>query len=169
MNILLQAPDEAAIPLLKTLIQELYDHEVMAQTAEGTFSAVEALLANPQLGHIWMIQIDDPTRGLITVGHVAIAYSFSIEHGGKVAYMDQLYLRKEWRNQGIGQYILPRIERFIHQQGASVLLLETNIGNGDARRFYERHGYVARRQFCLMGKKMGQTDTTHHAADEVLA
>ncbi|WP_067183291.1 GNAT family N-acetyltransferase [Microtetraspora niveoalba] len=53
--------------------------------------------------------------------------------------VSQLYLDPEWRGRGIGD----RFVALAKERGADGLELWTFQVNGPARRFYERHGFVA--------------------------
>ncbi len=63
---------------------------------------------------------------------------------GPVALLDELYVVPDQRGRGIGTALLRAVEDESRERGA--LLVEINVDgeDADARRFYERHGYVDR-------------------------
>ncbi len=151
MTISLVAPSSDSFHLLLELISELFQYEALPLQAEQTQQAVFQLINNPELGQAWFLEAQTE-QGPVILGHVIISFSFSLEYGGRIAMIDQIYLKPEWRNQGIGTQILPMVEACILKAGARALSLEVNIGNKSARRFYERHQFVPHRQFCVMVK-----------------
>ncbi|MBC7002262.1 GNAT family N-acetyltransferase [Photobacterium sp. BZF1] len=151
MNISLVAPSISSMDMLLSLVEELFDYEVLPKKKEQTQLAIQHLLTNPELGQAWFIEVDNDGEKLIA-GHIIISYSFSLEHGGRVGLIDQFYLKPEWRQQGIGTVLIPQVEAHAASAGVHALSLEVNIGNKGARKFYEKHEFVPRRQFCMMTK-----------------
>ncbi|PSW21358.1 N-acetyltransferase [Photobacterium sanctipauli] len=151
MNISLVAPSMSSMDMLLKLVEELFEYEVLPQKKEQTHHAITQLLSNPELGQAWFIEVDNDGDKIIA-GHIIVSYSFSLEHGGRVGLIDQFYLKPEWRQQGIGTALIPQIEQHTAEAGVHALSLEVNIGNKGARKFYETHGFMPRRQFCMMTK-----------------
>ncbi|MGF1723695.1 GNAT family N-acetyltransferase [Photobacterium nomapromontoriensis] len=151
MNISLVAPSLSSTDMLVKLVEELFEYEVLPQKKERTLNAIHQLLSNPELGQAWYIEVNDGNDTFIA-GHIIISYSFSLEHGGRIGLIDQFYLKPEWRQQGIGTELIPQIEQHAAAAGVNALSLEVNIGNKGARKFYENHGFIPRRQFCMMTK-----------------
>jgi len=151
MNISLVAPSLSSIDMLLKLVEELFDYEVLPQKIEQTTQAAHQLLNNPELGQAWFIEVEQEGEKIIA-GHIIISFSFSLEYGGRIGLIDQFYLKPEWRQQGIGTALIPQIEYHVTKAGVNALSLEVNIGNAGARSFYEKHGFVPRRQFCMMTK-----------------
>lgn len=163
MNISLVAPSLSSVDMLLKLVEELFEYEVLPQKAEQTSYAIQQLLSNPELGQAWLIEIEEGDEKIIA-GHIIISYSFSLEHGGRIGLIDQFYLKPEWRQQGIGTALMPQIEHHVTQAGLHALSLEVNIGNAGARSFYEKHGFIPRRQFCLMTKTIEQEEVSLNIA-----
>lgn len=151
MNISLVAPSLSSTDVLLKLVEELFEYEVLPQKFEQTSQAIHQLLSNPELGQAWYIEVEQEGEKMIA-GHIVISYSFSVEYGGRIGLIDQFYLKPEWRQQGIGTELIPQIEQHMCEAGVHALSLEVNIGNSGARSFYEKHGFIPRRQFCLMTK-----------------
>ncbi|MCG7497024.1 GNAT family N-acetyltransferase [Vibrio sp. Of7-15] len=153
MNISLTTPTLDELSPILTLIQELYDFELLSINANDTLPALKAVLDQPQLGHVFQIEMTE-NKHTELVGYIILTYSFSVEHGGRIALIDQFYIKPDWRSKGIGSIVIPKIEEVITEAGAHALMLETNIGNSGARTFYENHDFIPRRQSCMMSKKI---------------
>ncbi|SFO13661.1 N-acetylglutamate synthase, GNAT family [Geodermatophilus obscurus] len=90
---------------------------------------------------------DDEVRGWVRDVLLLLHDTWVAEAGGAVVgvlalspgWVDQLYLDPAWRGRGIGD----RFVELAKQRQPSGLQLWTFRVNGPARRFYERHGFVA--------------------------
>ncbi|ELR67783.1 hypothetical protein C942_00090 [Photobacterium marinum] len=157
MKISLVAPNLSSVDMLLKLVEELFEYEVLPKKVEQTNNAIQQLINNPELGQAWLIEVEQDDEKIIA-GHIIISYSFSLEHGGRIGLIDQFYLKPEWRQQGIGTELVPQIEYQVTKAGVRALSLEVNIGNAGARNFYEKHGFIPRRQFCMMTKTIQQEE-----------
>ncbi|NBM19509.1 GNAT family N-acetyltransferase [Streptomyces sp. GC420] len=72
----------------------------------------------------WVAAVDGSVVGMMVLDHAEI---------------DQLYLDPAWQGRGIGD----RLVRLAKERRPAGLTLWTFQVNGRARRFYERHGFVA--------------------------
>lgn len=75
-------------------------------------------------------------------GYALLAVTFSQEAGGEVFWIEELYLRPEFRGKGLGTELFRYLET--HRPGAVTRFrLELEPDNRDARRLYERLGFSA--------------------------
>lgn len=66
----------------------------------------------------------------------------NIWYDGPVALLDELYVVPSLRGRGIGSALLALVEKVARQRSAELLEVNVDGDDTDARRFYERHGYV---------------------------
>ena len=66
----------------------------------------------------------------------------NVWYEGPVALLDELYVAPEKRGGGLGTQLLHAVERECLASGAELLEINVDGEDVDARRFYERHGYV---------------------------
>ena len=59
----------------------------------------------------------------------------------------RMYVRPEFRGQGLGKQILNRLAAYSRKQGVNVLRLETGIHQQEAIVLYERYGFQRRSPF----------------------
>jgi ribosomal protein S18 acetylase RimI-like enzyme len=96
--------------------------------------------------------IDDDSLGLLyliennseTMGYICITFGFSFEYGGRIAFVDEFYLKPEFRNQGIGPQVMEFIERKSIELEVKSLLLEVEKHNGNAQRLYAKQGFKSK-------------------------
>ena len=63
-------------------------------------------------------------------------------HGALVGYIQSICVAKEYRGNGVGSSLLDYAEARIFASSANAFLMVSSF-NSDARRLYERRGYVA--------------------------
>lgn len=91
------------------------------------------------------------TRGAFLVARlngrpVAVAYlSFvwSVEHGGRSAWLDELYVTPAHRDRGIGRRLLHAAVDLAREQGCAAIDLEVETDHTRAARLYAREGFRA--------------------------
>ena len=123
------------------LIEAFYAVDDHAYDQDRIRPALEMLLADSRYGRAWFIERDG-----FTVGYVIVTYGFSLESGGRDALIDEFYIDAENRGKGIGAYTVEFLRQHCRDEGISVLYLEVENHNIRARAFYERVGFLRRRQ-----------------------
>ena len=99
--------------------------------------AFAALLADDRLGHVWLIQSDS-----LDVGHVVLTLCFSVEYGGLIAFVDDLFVQAPFRRAGLGTAALAGVRDFCAERGVRALFVETGPDNAAAQAVYRRAGFV---------------------------
>jgi len=115
------------------------------RTARG---ALTQLIGDESLGGAWLIESDGRTAG-----YLVLTYGFSLEFGGHDAFIDEIFLREEFRGRGLGRRALEFAETVCRGRGVRALLLEVERDNAAAQEVYRRSGFE-RRGFHLMVKRL---------------
>jgi ribosomal protein S18 acetylase RimI-like enzyme len=136
-------------PLLVELMREFYASDYLSFEEGRARRALDELLADRELGRVWLIE----TAGQ-PVGYLVLAFGFSLEFGGRDAFVDELYVRPGFAGRGLGRATLAFVEREARASGVRTLLLEVRAGNDRARLVYERAGFVDRNNGLMM-KELG--------------
>lgn len=126
----------ADVPELASLMIEFYgeaDFTLARAAAEQTF---KALLGAPELGGVWLLESDG-----ICAGFAVLTVSFSMEYGGLRGFVDDFFVKKAFRRQGLGAAALAEVRRACQERGVRALLVETGPSNDDALRVYRRAGF----------------------------
>lgn len=89
--------DAEDVERLVDLMTDFYAESGYVLDHSHAEEAFTALLADPRLGRIWLIQ-----RGSEDVGYVVITFVFGMEYGGPMAVVDDFYVSPVSRNAGIG-------------------------------------------------------------------
>ncbi len=118
-----------------SLMAVFYEEEGYPFNKERSSKALEHLLANPSLGHAWVFQVSGKVAG-----YMIMTYGYSIEFGGYTVLLDELYVRKGMRRQGIGTAALQFLFAKCDELGIRSIDLEVEKSNTEAHEFYLRNG-----------------------------
>jgi len=153
VNLQLVPVDESSIEHLLALMQAYYRYDQLDFEIKKAHQAILQLLAEDHFGRIWLISFD----GLL-VGYLAVTFGFSLEFGGKGAFIDELFILKEHRKQGIGKHVVQLAEQYLRGQQVLAMHLEVNAEHETAKHFYIAQGFTLREHFHLMSKELDGTD-----------
>jgi GNAT superfamily N-acetyltransferase len=125
------------IPLLVELMAQFYTEAGYDLNHARAAEAFAAILADERLGYVWIIQAEQQD-----VGHIVLALRYSMEYGGLIAYLDDLYVKAEWRNKGLSTGALMEVRSFCERAGIRALTVEVGHNNGPAQTVYRRIGFA---------------------------
>lgn len=128
-----EAADRA---LLLSLFDEFYHspavlHPVPAAFFERTLNAVEA--GSPFLA-LYVLESDGRVAG-----YALLVLSYSNEAGGPVVWLDEIYIRPDFRGHGLGNEFFDFLEK--EYADAARIRLEVEPDNEGAVRLYRRRGF----------------------------
>ncbi len=107
------------------------------------------LISEPQRGACWVAETDGRL-----CGYLLAVFVFSLEHGGLMAEIDEVFVSDEFRSAGLGSLLVTRAERDLAERGTVRLQLQLGVHNESARRFYQRHGFLRRAGYELFDKAL---------------
>ena len=122
---------------LKDMIMSLYteDEQNHVMKEEKILNTVQEFTSYPQKGLILIFETD----GNIS-GYAILLFYWSNEYGGNILFIDELFIKEEWRSKGIGAYFFKYILEKYKKETVS-LQLEVTQENIRARQFYKRNGF----------------------------
>jgi ribosomal protein S18 acetylase RimI-like enzyme len=86
------------VPTLTDLMAEFYGESSYPLDRAWAAHAFEDLLKDPSRGMVWLLEMDGAP-----VGHVVLSLRFAMEFGGSLAYIDDLFVKPEFRRQGLAR------------------------------------------------------------------
>src|SRR3979409_1784817 len=107
------------------------------------------LLSAAERGACWVAEADGRL-----CGYLLAVFMFSLEHGGLMAEIDEVFVSPEMRSAGVGSQLLAWAEREFAERGLVRVQLQLGAGNARARIFYERHGFRRRSGYELLDKPL---------------
>jgi len=109
--------------------QYLFDKKLSAEN-------LYIFLQNGDLGRLWMIQLQNET-----VGYVVLTFGFSFEYGGRDAFIDELFIKKPFRNQGIGDSSIKLVLEEAKSLDIKAVHLEVESHNEGGIKLYTKHSF----------------------------
>ena len=138
------ATPESLAELLSMMKELQQDDPWSCSFDESVIAGVtEQLLRDPSLGRVWFIVMDGQN-----VGYIVMAFDYSLEYRGRGAWVDEFFVRRAYRGQGIGTQALEFFAQQAKKLGVAVIHLEVNHGN-PALELYRRLGYEDHQRYLM--------------------
>ncbi|SRR5712692_8352330 len=118
------------------LLQAQFEEHAIALPLERLEADVASLIEMPERGALLLARDDDEPVGLAVVG-----YTWTLEHGGLVAWLDELYIIPARRGNGLGTALLARAVEHSTGAGCTAIELEVDAGHRRAENLYQRAGF----------------------------
>ena len=142
------SPDD--MPALVNLVEQYWSFEDIAGfDARRVESLLHAALFADGRARCWLAE-----RAGEVGGYLLAVPVFSLEHGGMMAEIDELFVSPAFRRHGIGAALLLNAENALQESGVSRLQLQLGSENARARDFYTARGYGRRAGFELWDKAL---------------
>ena len=122
--------------LIALLLAQLGEHEIELSDA-GAARAIDGALQQPDWARLLVA-----TRAGSIIGMAALSFIWTYEHGGRAAWLEELYVEPAHRGRGIGRMLLQAAYRAAAEAGANAMDLEVDVAHRRAERLYEREGFV---------------------------
>lgn len=130
---------------LLQLIREFYDESGdLVFDNNLTPAALERLLLDNSLGYVWLIQHDNEA-----IGYLIVTLGYSLEYYGRDAFIDELYIRADYRGKGLGTRAIKLAEDFCRTIGIKALHLEVDRVNTGAQAFYRKLGFKDHNRYLM--------------------
>jgi GNAT superfamily N-acetyltransferase len=134
----LAAAAEADVPLIASLIKALADYERLADQAVATEADLRAALFGPHPAAEVLIAYADSAPA----GFALYFQSFSTFTGRPGLYLEDLFVKPEFRRRGIGRMLLARLARIAVDRGYGRMEWSVLNWNEMALRVYRAAGAV---------------------------
>ncbi len=130
-----------------TLVEMMRDfnaHEGIAFDEREVRAVLAQLFANDAYGLACLVVL-----GGEVAGYVVIAFGFSVEFRGRDAFIDELFVKDEFRGRGLGKATVDFAERVCRERGVRALHLEVERRNTRAQSVYHRAGFADHDRYLL--------------------
>lgn len=107
----------------------------------------ETFIENSNLGKAWLI-----FKGEDVIGYVILTFIFSFEYKGTLAFLDELYIKKEYQGKGFGKQAVQFIQKKSSQLNVKMLYLEVEEHNEKAQKLYLAHDFITHNRKILKHK-----------------
>lgn len=127
---------ESDADILLPFMQAYYAFDGHGFDAAKARGALTTLLRDASLGRAWLI-----LDGVTAVGYVVLCFGYSLERLGRDAFVDEFYLREEYRGRGWGGKAMAFLEDAAREVGIRTLHLEVVRDNAAALNLYRNMGF----------------------------
>lgn len=125
--------------LCALLAAQFEEHDILV-SPEELADAVDGVFDEPTRGIFWVAR-----AGGRPVGVAYLAFTWALEHGGRSAWLEQLYVLPELRGQGIGRsLLLDACEYAEEKAGCAAVELEVEESHARSSTLYAREGFLRR-------------------------
>jgi diamine N-acetyltransferase len=129
--------DASHFPSLLEMMREFCAHERIPFDEHVIISSLRKILADASLGRVYLMMGDENVAG-----YVVLTFGFSLEYHGRDALVDELYVKENYRGQGIGKSCLQFVEGVCREIGVKALHLAVERGNTNAQAVYRGAGFT---------------------------
>ncbi len=147
---MIRSATPADVTAIASLVERYWESERIAGYQRPRIEVLlKQLLAAPDRGAIWVADSDAGP-----CGYLLAVFMFSLEHGGLMAEIDEIFVLPQMRSSGIGALLLAAAERDMGARGLRRLQLQLGVENHRGRAFYFRRGFLARAGYELLDKSL---------------
>jgi GNAT superfamily N-acetyltransferase len=126
------------IPTLVALMADFYAEAGFELDRPQARAAFAALLSDARQGAVWLIE--DAGEA---VGYLVVALRFTMEYGGSIACLDDLYVQASHRRRGLAAAALSETRAWCKANAIRAITVEVGFGNAPAQAAYRRMGLQA--------------------------
>ena len=127
----------ADISIITQMMQDFYAIDNYPMDVEVAKKLFQEFISNEHLGKSWLIYTENEI-----VGYIILTFIFSFEYGGKIAFVDELFIKETARGKGIGKEAIQFIQREVPKLSLKLLYLEVEPHNENAQKLYLAHDFV---------------------------
>ncbi|MDQ1612128.1 MAG: hypothetical protein QOG00_2059 [Pyrinomonadaceae bacterium] len=144
MNPVFTRAGESDADQLVELMREFYAYDHIAFEEAAARVALRQILSDARFGVVHLIRV-----GAEAVGYLVVTFGFSLEFHGRDAFVDELYLRENFRGHGIGKASIEFAGEVCRGEEIATLHLEVERGNERALGLYRRAGFRDHDRYLL--------------------
>ncbi len=122
--------------MIELLAEQLAEHAIATAAAEIA-AAVDGIFADPRRGFVLLAR-----EGEVSVGVAYVSFVWTLEHGGKSCWLEELYVRPARRNEGLGAAMLDAVLARAAAEGAVAIDLEVAVEHMRAANLYRRRSFA---------------------------
>jgi ribosomal protein S18 acetylase RimI-like enzyme len=129
------AASEDIDAIMRLLQLQFEEHQIDVEGPDLRAGAAE-ILRDKRLGVILTAR-----QGEAIIGIAVLALAWTLEHGGRSAWLDELYVHPHFQGQGIGQALIEAATVEAIELKCSAIDLEVDEDHSRAERLYKRQGF----------------------------
>ena len=124
------------IEVITQMMKDFYAIDNYPMDVEVTKTLFQEFISNEHLGKSWLIYSENEI-----VGYIILTFIFSFEYGGKIAFVDELFIKETARGKGFGKEAIQFIQQEVPKLSLKLLYLEVEPHNENAQKLYLAHDF----------------------------
>ena len=124
------------ISTITQMMQDFYAIDNYPMDVEVAKTLFQEFISNEHLGKSWLIYSENEIAG-----YIILTFIFSFEYGGKIAFVDELFIKETARGKGFGKEAIQFIQREVPKLSLKLLYLEVEPHNENAQKLYLAHDF----------------------------
>ena len=124
------------ISTITQMMQDFYAIDNYPMDVEVAKTLFQEFISNEHLGKSWLIYSENEI-----VGYIILTFIFSFEYGGKIAFVDELFIKETARGKGFGKEAIQFIQQEVPKLSLKLLYLEVEPHNENAQKLYLAHDF----------------------------
>lgn len=130
--------------LVIKMMEDFYSIDNYPFDSENSRKLFHQFLQDENLGKGWLIYFENEV-----VGYIILTFIFSFEYQGKIAFLDELYIKQTARGKGIGKQALQFIQQQAPKLSLKVIYLEVEPHNETAQKLYLANDFALHKRKLL--------------------
>jgi GNAT superfamily N-acetyltransferase len=145
MTIRIEPATERDVPVILQMIRDLAEYERMADQVVATEAGLrESLFSGRRDAEVLLAYADDTPAGFALFFH-----NYSTFVGRRGLYLEDLFVKPEWRGSGIGKRLLVELARIAVERGCGRFEWSVLDWNEPAIGFYKKLGAVPMQEWTI--------------------
>ena len=128
--------EKVDIPTITQMMQDFYAIDNYPMEVDESKKLFQEFITNENLGKSWLIFSENEI-----VGYIILTFIFSFEYGGKIAFIDELFIKETARGKGFGKEAIQFIQGEVPKLSLKLLYLEVETHNENAQKLYLAHDF----------------------------
>ena len=124
------------ISIITQMMQDFYAIDNYPMDIEVAKTLFQEFITHEHLGKSWLIYSENEI-----VGYIILTFIFSFEYGGKIAFVDELFIKETARGKGFGKDAIQFIQQEVPILSLKLLYLEVEPHNENAQKLYLAHDF----------------------------
>jgi ribosomal protein S18 acetylase RimI-like enzyme len=125
------------VGIITQMMQDFYAIDNYTIDIEDSKKLFTEFIANENLGKSFLICNDEEI-----VGYIILTFVFSFEYKGRIAFLDELYIKESARGKGIGKQTIEFIKNEASKLNLKLMYLEVENHNTIAQKLYLANDFV---------------------------
>ena len=118
------------------MMQDFYAIDNYPIDLDVSKNLFQEFIADEKLGQAYLIYHSNDEKVSEVVGYLILTYIFSFEYQGRIAFLDELYIKETYRGKGIGKQAINFIKEQAALTNVKLIYLEVENHNENAQKLY---------------------------------